>query len=61
MIGNYAAASLRIVDRKTCEQVAHYAFSISMRERKSFTSSSKYTIQRVTDGLFEDIVDEVAG
>lgn len=61
MIGDYAAASLRIVDRKTCEQAAHYAFSIAMRERKSLTSSSKYTIQRVTDGLFEDIVDEVAG
>ncbi len=60
MIGDYAAASLRVVDRKTCEQAAHYAFSIAMRERKTLTSSSKYTIQRVTDGLFEDIVDEVA-
>ena len=60
MIGSYAAASLRVVDRQTCEQAAHYAFSIAMRERKSLTSSSKYTIQRVTDGLFEDIVDEVA-
>lgn len=61
MIGDYAAASLRIVDRKTCEQAARYAFSIAMRERKSLTSSSKYTIQRVTDGLFEEIVNEVAG
>jgi isocitrate dehydrogenase (NAD+) len=60
MIGDYAAASLRVVDRKTCEQAARYAFSVAMRERKSLTSSSKYTIQRVTDGLFEDIVDEVA-
>ncbi len=60
MIGDYAAASLRVVDRKTCEQAAHYAFSIAARDRKSLTSSSKYTIQRVTDGLFEDIVDEVA-
>ena len=60
MIGDYAAASLRVVDRKTCEQAAHYAFSIAMREGKTLTSSSKYTIQRVTDGLFEDIVDDVA-
>ncbi len=60
MIGDYAAASLRIVDRKTCEQAARYAFSVAMRERKSLTSSSKYTIQRITDGLFEDIVQEVA-
>lgn len=60
MIGDYAAVSLRMVDRKTCEQAAHYAFSIAARDRKSLTSSSKYTIQRVTDGLFEDIVDEVA-
>ncbi len=60
MIGEYAAASLRVVDRRTCEQAAHYAFSIAMRGKKSLTSSSKYTIQRITDGLFEDIVDEVA-
>jgi isocitrate dehydrogenase (NAD+) len=60
MIGDYAAASLRVVDRRTCEQAAHYAFSIALRDRKSLTSSSKYTIQRVTDGLFEDIVDDVA-
>lgn len=60
MIGDYAAVSLRMVDRKTCEQAAHYAFSVAARDRKSLTSSSKYTIQRVTDGLFEDIVDEVA-
>jgi isocitrate dehydrogenase (NAD+) len=60
MIGEYAAVSLRVVDRRTCEQAAHYAFPIAMREKKSLTSSSKYTIQRITDGLFEDIVDEVA-
>jgi isocitrate dehydrogenase (NAD+) len=60
MLGDYAAVSLRVVDRKTCEQAAHYAFSIAMRDRKSLTSSSKFTIQRVTDGLFEDIVDEVS-
>ena len=60
MIGEYAAASLRVVDRQTCEQAARYAFSIAMRGKKSLTSSSKYTIQRITDGLFEDIVDEVA-
>ncbi len=60
MIGDYAAASLRVVDRKTCEEAARYAFSVAMRDRKSLTSSSKYTIQRITDGLFENIVDEVA-
>ncbi|MDA0999781.1 MAG: isocitrate/isopropylmalate family dehydrogenase [bacterium] len=60
MIGDYAAASLRVVDRKTVEKAAHYAFSIAARDRKSLTSSSKYTIQRVTDGLFEDIVSEVS-
>ncbi|MBI3127950.1 MAG: isocitrate dehydrogenase [Candidatus Tectomicrobia bacterium] len=60
MVGDYAAVSLRVVDRKTCEQAARYAFAIAARDRKTLTSSSKYTIQRVTDGLFEDIVDEVA-
>ncbi len=60
MIGDYAAASLRVVDRQTCEHAARYAFSIAARDRKLLCSSSKYTIQRVTDGLFESIVDDVA-
>lgn len=59
MIGVDAAVSLRIVERIPCWQAARYAFQLGRRIGKSVTSSSKYTIQSVTDGLFESIVDEV--
>ncbi|MBD3266136.1 isocitrate dehydrogenase [bacterium] len=60
MIGTEAAVSIRIVERKPCEQAAKYAFQLAKVLNKPFTSSSKYTIQSVTDGLFQIIVDEVA-
>jgi isocitrate dehydrogenase (NAD+) len=50
MIGRDGAVSLRIVERKPVDEAARY----------TFTSSSKYTIQRATDGLFEDVVKAVA-
>ncbi len=59
-IGTEAAVSLRIVERQPCWQAARYAFTLAQRLGRSMTSSSKHTIQRATDGLFESIVDEVA-
>ena len=62
-IGNDAAVSLRMVERKPCEQAAHFAFDLARKKgltygdkHYSMTSSSKHTIQRVTDGLFESVV-----
>jgi len=66
LIGKAAAVSLRMVERKPCEQAAKFAFRLAQRKgmrygdsHYSMTSSSKHTIQRVTDGLFEKIVAEV--
>ena len=63
-IGRHSAVSLRLVEREPCAQAAHFAFKLA-RMRKAggrdlpLVSSSKYTIQRETDGLFEEVVREV--
>lgn len=54
------AVSLRVVDRRPCRAAAHFAFQLARRLKRSVTSSSKHTIQRVTDGLFESVVKEAA-
>lgn len=66
LIGKDAAVSLRMVERKPCEQAAKFAFELARSkgmtygsEHYSMTSSSKHTIQRVTDGLFESVVADV--
>lgn len=67
LIGQDAAVSLRMVERQPCTQAAHFAFQLARKKgltygdgHYSVTSSSKHTIQRVTDGLFEDVVADVA-
>ena len=59
MVGQDAAVSLRLVERKPCEQAAYFAFHLARQKKLTVTSASKYTIQRVTDGLFESIVKKV--
>lgn len=61
MIGEDGAVSLRIVERRPVREAARYAFNLARKTSKSVTSSSKYTIQKATDGLFEKVADEVAG
>ncbi len=61
MIGRDGAVSLRIVERGPVREAARYAFSLARKTGKRVTSSSKYTIQKATDGLFEQITQEVAG
>ncbi|MFK7861861.1 MAG: isocitrate/isopropylmalate family dehydrogenase [Granulosicoccus sp.] len=63
LVGKDAAVSLRMVERKPCEQAAKFAFQLARSKgmmygnsHYSMTSSSKHTIQRVTDGLFESVV-----
>ena len=58
-IGRDAAVSLRIVERIPCEQAARFAFELARKKSLSVTSSSKHTIQRVTDGFFEEVAREV--
>lgn len=59
LVGRHAAVSLRMVEREPCEQAARFAFELARRKGLSVTSSSKHTIQRVTDGLFEQVVADV--
>jgi len=66
LVGKDAAVSLRMVERKPCEQAAKFAFELARKKgmtygdnHYSMTSSSKHTIQRVTDGLFEEVVANV--
>ncbi|HSG90227.1 MAG TPA: isocitrate/isopropylmalate family dehydrogenase [Pseudomonadales bacterium] len=59
LIGKHAAVSLRMVEREPCMHAAHFAFRLARDKKMTMTSSSKHTIQRVTDGLFEAVVDEI--
>lgn len=59
MVGKDAAISIRLVERAPCRQAARYAFELARSKGLSLTSSSKHTIQRVTDGLFETIVSDM--
>jgi isocitrate dehydrogenase (NAD+) len=61
LIGTDGAVSLRIVERKPVLEAARYAFTLARKTGKRVTSSSKYTIQKATDGLFESATKEVAG
>ena len=63
-IGRHAAVSLRVVERGPCAQAAHFAFKLARAQKAGgrdlpLVSSSKYTIQRETDGFFEEVVREV--
>jgi isocitrate dehydrogenase (NAD+) len=58
-VGRDAAVSLRVVEREPCAQAAAFAFELAKRNSWRVTSSSKHTIQRATDGLFEAVVKEV--
>ena len=60
MIGEDGAVSLRIVERRPVTEAARYAFNLARKTSKKVTSSSKYTIQKATDGLFERVAKEVA-
>jgi isocitrate dehydrogenase (NAD+) len=60
MIGEDGAVSLRIVERRPVREAARYAFNLARKTGKRVTSSSKYTIQKATDGLFEKVADEIA-
>src|SRR3954451_8514946 len=60
LIGEDGAVSLRIVERRPVREAAGFAFSLARKTGKRVTSASKYTIQKATDGLFEQVAREVA-
>lgn len=62
-IGLDSAISVRMVETRPCMQAAHFAFDLARKKGVTYggrnyrvTSSSKHTIQKVTDGLFEEVV-----
>jgi isocitrate dehydrogenase (NAD+) len=59
-IGLDTAVSLRVIERAPCRFAARFAFKLAMIRKSSVVSTSKYTIQRETDGLFEEAVGAVA-
>jgi isocitrate/isopropylmalate dehydrogenase len=59
-IGLHSAVSVRVIEKLPCHQAAQFAFQLAGKRGRTVISSSKYTIQQATDGLFEEAVDEVA-
>jgi len=59
-VGLDSAVSLRVIERRPSQWAARYAFQLARAHGTHVTSASKYTIQRATDGLFEEAVDQVA-
>ena len=59
-IGDDVAVSMRVIERRPSREAAQFAFDLATRLGCGVISSSKYTIQRATDGLFEQIVRDVA-
>lgn len=61
-IGDVAAEAIKIITRKACERIARFAFEYARREgRRKVTAVHKANILKYTDGLFLEIVGEVAG
>lgn len=59
-IGTEAAVSVRVIERRPSRDAARFAFQLAARLGCAVCSSSKYTIQVAADGLFEEVVREVA-
>lgn len=59
-IGDEVAVSIRVIERRPAREAAIYGFRLAQRLGCDLVSSSKYTIQRATDGFFEEIVRGVA-
>ncbi len=59
-IGPDTAVSLRVIERWPSIHAARFAFKLAQVRGKGVVSTSKYTIQRATDGLFEEAVARVA-
>ncbi|MCG6859671.1 MAG: hypothetical protein LJE70_00040 [Chromatiaceae bacterium] len=59
-IGHDAAVSIRVVEREPCAQAARFAFDLARKKGLRLTSSSKHTVQKITDGLFEEVVRDVS-
>jgi len=59
-IGTESAVALRVIERVPARNAAAYAFRLASERGTSVVSTSKWTIQRAADGLFEDQCDDIA-
>ncbi len=59
-VGDDAAVSVRVIERRPSREACQFAFEMAKRMGCGVVSTSKYTIQRATDGFFEEIAEEVA-
>ena len=59
-IGSDAAVSLRVIERQPSRFAARYAFRLASEKASSVVSTSKYTIQREADGLFQEQCADIA-
>lgn len=59
-IGPDTAVSLRVIERHPSRHAARFAFKLAQLRGSGVVSTSKYTIQQATDGLFEEAVGNVA-
>ena len=59
-IGPDTAVSLRVIERGPARHAARFAFRLAQLRGRNVVSTSKYTIQQATDGLFEETVSRVA-
>jgi isocitrate/isopropylmalate dehydrogenase len=59
-IGTESAVSLRVIERQPSRFAARFAFRLASQKATSVVSTSKWTIQREADGLFEEQCDDIA-
>jgi isocitrate dehydrogenase (NAD+) len=61
MVGPDAAESIKIMTRKGCERIAHFAFEYAVKHsRRKVTTVHKANIMKCTDGMFLDVARTVA-
>ncbi len=59
-IGPDTAVSLRVIERIPSKRAARFAFKLAQMRNCGVVSTSKYTIQKETDGLFEETAELVS-
>lgn len=60
-IGDDAAESIKIITRKACEKICHFAFNYAKENnRKKVTCVHKANIMKLSDGLFLEVFMDVA-
>ncbi|MGB1700930.1 MAG: isocitrate/isopropylmalate family dehydrogenase, partial [Nannocystaceae bacterium] len=59
-IGHDTAVSLRVIERVPSRRAGRFAFKLAQLRGCGVVSTSKYTIQKETDGLFEEVVQRVS-